>query len=62
MMPTVRTACRRFTDDFGLTKTLRLSRLRAREAGMVCCLAKPFAPDELLECVREALARATPKS
>jgi FixJ family two-component response regulator len=37
-------------------------RLRAREAGIVCCLAKPFAPDELLECVREALARATAKS
>ena len=36
--------------------------LRAREAGIVCCLAKPFAPDELLECVRGALARATPKS
>jgi FixJ family two-component response regulator len=38
------------------------TRLRARAAGIVCCLAKPFAPDELLECVREALARATPKS
>jgi FixJ family two-component response regulator len=38
------------------------TRLRAREAGILCCLAKPFAPDELLECVREALARATPKS
>jgi len=38
------------------------TRSRAREAGIVCCLAKPFAPDELLECVREALARATPKS
>jgi FixJ family two-component response regulator len=38
------------------------TRLRAREAGIRCCLAKPFAPDELLECVREALARATPKS
>jgi FixJ family two-component response regulator len=37
-------------------------RLRARAAGIVCCLAKPFAPDELLECVREALARATAKS
>jgi FixJ family two-component response regulator len=37
-------------------------RLRAREAGIVCCLAKPFGPDELLECVRGALARATPKS
>ena len=38
------------------------TRLRAREAGIVCCLAKPFAPDELLECVRRALAAATPKS
>ena len=36
------------------------TRLRAREAGIVCCLAKPFAPEELLECVGEALAR--PKS
>jgi len=38
------------------------TRLRAREAGILCCLAKPFAPDELLECVRGALAGATPKS
>ena len=38
------------------------TRLRAREAGIVCCLAKPFSPDELLECVRGALAGATPKS
>lgn len=38
------------------------TRSRAREAGIVCCLAKPFAPDELLECVRKALARATRKS
>jgi len=38
------------------------TRLRAREAGILCCLAKPFAPDDLLECVREALARTTPKS
>jgi len=37
-------------------------RLRAREAGIVCCLAKPFGPDELLECVHRALAGATPKS
>ena len=36
------------------------TRLRAREAGILCCLAKPFAPDELLECVGRALA--TPKS
>lgn len=32
-------------------------RARARDAGVVCCLSKPFAPDELLGCVREALAR-----
>jgi len=38
------------------------TRSRAREAGIVCCLAKPFAPDELLECVRNALARTTPRS
>ena len=38
------------------------ARARAREAGIVCCLAKPFAPDELLECVRKALARTAPKS
>lgn len=30
---------------------------RAREAGITCFLAKPFTPDELLECVRKALAR-----
>ena len=30
---------------------------RAREAGITCCLIKPFAPDELLDCVREALAK-----
>ena len=34
------------------------TRLRAREAGILCCLAKPFAPDELLECVGRALAIA----
>lgn len=32
-------------------------RARAREAGIVCCLSKPFAPDELLDCVRAALAK-----
>ena len=31
-------------------------RARARAAGMVCCLGKPFAPEELLECVLNALA------
>jgi two-component system, LuxR family, response regulator FixJ len=31
---------------------------RAREAGITCYLIKPFAPDELLECVHEALAKS----
>jgi FixJ family two-component response regulator len=40
---------------------------RARKAGIECCLIKPFAPEQLLECVREALetprgARPIPKS
>ena len=30
-------------------------RARARDAGMVCCLGKPFAPEELLGCVLCAL-------
>jgi FixJ family two-component response regulator len=34
-----------------------LTRERAREAGITCFLTKPFAPDELLECVRKALAK-----
>ena len=34
-------------------------RARARKAGVVCCLAKPFAPDELLECVHKALGPRT---
>lgn len=29
---------------------------RARKAGVVSCLSKPFAPEELLDCVRDALA------
>ena len=33
-------------------------RARARDAGIVCCLGKPFAPAELLHCVREALAKS----
>ena len=33
-------------------------RARASGAGIVCCLGKPFAPDELLHCVREALAKS----
>jgi FixJ family two-component response regulator len=35
-----------------------LTRERAREAGITCFLDKPFTPDELLECVRKALARS----
>jgi FixJ family two-component response regulator len=40
---------------------------RAREAGITCYIIKPFAPDDLLRCVCEALAksqtrRAIPKS
>ena len=35
-----------------------LTQSRAREAGITCYLSKPFAPDDLLECVREALARS----
>ena len=34
------------------------TRLRAREAGILCYLSKPFAPDELCACVDAALARA----
>ena len=34
---------------------------QAREAGITCCLTKPFAPDELLECVGEALAKSQPR-
>jgi len=44
-----------------------LIQLRARDAGITCYLTKPFTPDELLECVRRALAkphasRTIPKS
>jgi len=35
-----------------------LTQSRARAAGISCYLSKPFAPDELLECVGEALARS----
>lgn len=35
-----------------------LSRERLRESGVTCFLIKPFAPDELLECVRKAVARS----
>jgi FixJ family two-component response regulator len=34
-----------------------LTRARAREAGIICYLIKPFAPEEILECVRKALAK-----
>jgi FixJ family two-component response regulator len=44
-----------------------LARERARQSGITCFLAKPFTPDELLACVRKALAtpvarRTTPRS
>ena len=35
-----------------------LTQSRARDAGITCYLSKPFAPDDLLECVREALAKS----
>ena len=34
------------------------TRLRARQAGILCYLSKPFSPEELCECVDAALARA----
>ena len=44
-----------------------LTQARARKAGIKCCLIKPFAAEQLLDCVREALAtprrgRPIPKS
>jgi FixJ family two-component response regulator len=33
-----------------------LTRERARRLGITCFLTKPFTPDELLQCVRKALA------
>ena len=36
-----------------------LTQSRARAAGIRCYLRKPFAPDELLECVDLALARSS---
>ena len=33
-------------------------RARAREAGILCFLTKPYVPEQLLECVREALAKS----
>jgi FixJ family two-component response regulator len=35
-----------------------VTQARAREAGITCYITKPFTPDELLECVREALAKS----
>jgi FixJ family two-component response regulator len=37
-----------------------LTQARAHEAGITCYLYKPFEPDDLLECVREALAKSKP--
>ena len=31
---------------------------RAREAGITCYLSKPFSPDDLLHCVREAVVKS----
>jgi FixJ family two-component response regulator len=39
-----------------------LTRERAREAGICCFLIKPFTPDELLDCVRHALAKWRPRT
>ena len=33
-----------------------IARSRAREAGICCVLGKPFAAEELLECIQRALA------
>ena len=33
-----------------------VTHVRARKAGINCCLIKPFAAEQLLECIREALA------
>jgi FixJ family two-component response regulator len=35
-----------------------LTQSRARDAGITCYLSKPFVPDDLLECVRKALAKS----
>lgn len=35
-----------------------LTQARARAVGICCYLSKPFAPDDLLDCVGEALARS----
>jgi two-component system, LuxR family, response regulator FixJ len=36
------------------------TRLRARNAGITCFLGKPFAADDLLECIQNALAQPRP--
>ena len=35
-----------------------ITETRAREAGITCYLIKPFEPDELLGCIRAALAKS----
>ena len=35
-----------------------VTQARGRVAGLTCYLIKPFTPDELLECIHEALAKA----
>ena len=35
-----------------------VTRARARVSGITCYLSKPFAPDDLLDCVRSALAKS----
>ena len=35
-----------------------MTQSRARDAGITCYLSKPFAPDELLGCVRAALVKS----
>jgi len=36
------------------------TRLQARDAGITCFLGKPFAGEDLLECIRKALAKPRP--
>ena len=38
-----------------------IAQARTREAGITCYLTKPFTPDELLQCVSEALAKSQPR-
>jgi FixJ family two-component response regulator len=37
-----------------------VTQARGRVAGLTCYLIKPFTPDEILECVHEALAKSPP--